>query len=105
MADLAAARREAEEALAAWDCDASRISPSPRHSLAVDCVMALRSLLAATQPAAEPVSNAYTLPQEVREAAFGACGNSRCRAVSRLVCDQLCRSCEDALLAARGGRS
>ena len=105
MADLAAARKEAEEALAAWDCDASRISPSPRHSLAVDCVMALRSLLAATEPAP-------ALPDEVREAAEAfrrvnkAQRDDSCTDAGCIVCKR--REDGDRLLAAlaaHGGRS
>ena len=34
-----------------------------------DTADTLRALLAATEPAPEPVSNAYTLPEEVQEAA------------------------------------
>ena len=98
--DLAEAVKEAQEALAnvtSADLECSTTS-------VVACVMALRALLAATEPAPEPVSNAYTLPEEV-EAIIRSVAEHDCRcslfADIGIFCDP-CRA--RAFLAARGGR-
>lgn len=69
-----------------------------------DTADTLRALLAATEPAPEPVSNAYTLPEEV-EAIIRSVAEHDCRcslfADIGIFCDP-CRA--RAFLAARGGR-
>ena len=101
--DLAEAVKEAQEALEQHDIAVAgdEWSFAPISLTVAD---ALRALLAATEPAPEPVSNAYTLPEEV-EAIIRSVAEHDCRcslfADIGIFCDP-CRA--RAFLAARGGR-
>ena len=115
-ADLAAARREAEEALREWGVENERANSERRQMALYACAKALRSLLAATPEPAYALPEASVLGWAMLAVALLQRHSSAWEhdpGPGDEDCDEDCRACEyeallrtgKAALASRGGRS